>query len=313
MTAEIQRPDACSVRSARADEPLHGTAPHPRAWLALEQPGPWGRKAPSASHLDHDLGRAIDLKAKAARVTFVLIRRPGRHADRHEAAPRHVIAAHPSSGWMEQGACDDPAALLELDFEAIAGGQPPSLAPSSTDPLALICTNARRDLCCAEVGRDRVNALAPELGAALWESSHLGGHRFAPTVLLLPSGHVLGRASAQDVLDAWEGRVPLHAYRGSSALEPAAQAAQAHVLGLIGTAAIEVLEIGAPHGSGPWTVTVNHPDGREWCVNVEAVPSPAGQARPESCGRDPEPFVSLVAKGSSIRAQRQQQLRKGSR
>ncbi len=208
-----------------------------------------------------------------------------------------MALAHPGAGWLEQGTIDDPAALLDLDFEAIAAGREPSLAPRSVEPLALICTNARRDLCCAEVGRDRVNALAPKLGAALWESSHLGGHRFAPTVLLLPSGLVLGRASSQDVLDAWEGRLPLHAYRGSSALEPTAQAAQAYVLGLVGAAELDVLEIGAPQGSGPWTVNVNHRDGREWRVQVEAVPSPVGQIRPESCGRELEPFVSLVAKG----------------
>lgn len=296
MRAQVERPDACSVLSATAGELLHGTAPHPRAWLALEQPGPWGRKAPSSSHLDQDLGREIDVRAKAARVTFLLIRRPGRHADRHDATNRHVVLAHPRAGWLEQGALADPATLLDLDFEAIAAGHEPSLASRSVEPLALICTNARRDLCCAEVGRDRINTLAPRLGSALWESSHLGGHRFAPTVLLLPSGIVLGRASAQDVLDAWEGRLPLHAYRGSSALEPAAQAAEAYVLEQIGASEHTSLSTAAPAGSGPWTVAVDHRDGRRWRVHVEAAPGPEEQTRPESCGRELEPFVSLVAK-----------------
>ena len=234
MTVELRRPEACSLLSLSVDEPLAATAPNPQAWLALEQPGPWGRKAPSASHLDRVLGAELDARAKAAGVTLVLIRRPGRHADTHDVTRRTVLAAHPAAGWLEQGVVDDPAALLDVDLEAMAAGIPPRLGTAPESPLVLVCTNGRRDLCCAEVGRARVTALAPVLGDSLWESSHLGGHRFAPTVLLLPSGVVLGRASAQDVLDALAGRLPLHAFRGHSALAPAAQAAEGQVLAEIG-------------------------------------------------------------------------------
>jgi hypothetical protein len=297
MTSLVRRPEACSVLAGEVGEALSGTAPHPRAWLALEQPGPWGRKAPSSSHLDRDFGAAFDARAKAAGVTFVLIRRPGRHADNHTAGRRVLLAAHPGAGWLEQTSLADPRELDDLDLEALAEGRQPGFGSAQSDPTVLICTNGRRDLCCAEVGRARVTALAPELGESLWESSHLGGHRFAPTVLLLPSGVVLGRASVTDVLGAVAGRVPLGAYRGRSALAPAAQVAEAAVLTALGGDRAGVLEadrldVDPPAGDGPWSVTVREPSGVPWLVTVE---EHAGLERPESCGRVAEPWTGLAA------------------
>ncbi len=297
MTSMVRRPEACSALSLDADEVLTGTAPHPRAWLALEQPGPWGRKAPSSSHLDRDFGAALDARAKAAGVTFVLIRRPGRHADHHTASRRVLLASHPGAGWLEQTSLDDARELGELDLESLAEGRRPGFGDATADPTVLICTNGRRDLCCAEVGRARVAALAPELGESLWESSHLGGHRFAPTVLLLPSGVVLGRASVTDILAAVAGRVPLGAYRGRSALAPAAQVAEAAVLTELGGDRAGVreadrLDVLPPSGDGPWAVTVRVPNGASWLVTVE---EHAGLERPESCGRVAEPWTGLLA------------------
>ncbi|HYN74711.1 MAG TPA: sucrase ferredoxin, partial [Candidatus Limnocylindria bacterium] len=258
MSVELQRPEACSWLSRAAEEPISATAPNPKAWLALEQPGPWGRKAPSSSQLDRELGAELDARAKAAGVTLVLIRRPGRLAKQQQALPRTLFAAHPAAGWLERSVVDDPSDLLRLDLETLAGGAVPGLGRITEDPTVLVCTNGRRDLCCAEIGRARVTELAPTLGDALWESSHLGGHRFAPTVLLLPSGVVLGRASTAQILAAVAGELPLAAYRGRSALAAPAQAAEIAVLGAIGVEAAGSLHVATPAGEGPWEVRVTH-------------------------------------------------------
>ena len=73
----------CSLESARLGEQLAGSAPYAVAWVAIEQNGPWGAKAFTASHLDPDLGREIESRAAAYDVRPSLIRRPGRHADDH--------------------------------------------------------------------------------------------------------------------------------------------------------------------------------------------------------------------------------------
>src|SRR5690606_19672644 len=74
-----------------------------------------------------------------------------------------------------------------------AGGSgPPTgvVAPvAPTDRHVLVCTHGRRDACCGTLGT-RVSLALPGLGGGVrvWRTSHTGGHRFAPTALLLPEG-----------------------------------------------------------------------------------------------------------------------------
>jgi hypothetical protein len=292
--------DLCSRLTAEVDEPLTATAPRGAAYLLLEQPGPWGRKAPSSSHLDRGLGQELDARAKAEHVTLLLVRRPGPHPDTHEPRPRAVLAAHTQAGWLARGTITEPDALLDLDFAALGAGSAPALGGSSNDPVTLVCTNARRDRCCAINGRRLVQCLdAAEHPGELWESAHIGGHRFAPTVLLLPSGLVLGRADVDDVLAAQNGVPPQGVYRGRAGHERPAQAAEAYVLRRLGEARPDHLEVAFPAGTGPWTVDIRHRDGRAWRVDVE---SRWGSARPESCGREPEPYQAFVAVGDQVLA-----------
>ncbi len=286
--------DLCSRLSAETGEPLTATAPTAAAYLLLEQPGPWGRKAPSTSHLDRTLGAELDARAKAAKVTLLLVRRPGRHPDNHPRR-RAVLAAHTLAGHLERGEIENPADLLDLDFTALAAGADVGLGVRPDGPVILVCTNARRDRCCAITGRPLVEALATaDLEGELWESAHIGGHRFAPTVLLLPSGVTLGRTTPEHVLEALQGRFPLDSYRGRAGLDRVAQAAETYVLRLLDHATR--LQVGGPEGHGPWQVTVRDNDGHVWRVDVE---QQSGDLRPESCGREPEAVESFVAVAAS--------------
>ena len=56
------------------------------------------------------------------------------------------------------------------------------------DPLFLVCTNGRRDRACARNGPPVYAALQAAVGEAAWQTTHLGGHRFAATALFLPHG-----------------------------------------------------------------------------------------------------------------------------
>ncbi|MFD5460798.1 hypothetical protein ACFWIR_38285, partial [Streptomyces olivaceus] len=66
----------CSTVSRDLDEPVSGTAPVARTWLLLEQPGPWGAKALTSSHLEPALGRALEAAAKGTGVGGGGHRRP---------------------------------------------------------------------------------------------------------------------------------------------------------------------------------------------------------------------------------------------
>ncbi|MFF7971216.1 sucrase ferredoxin [Streptomyces sp. NPDC007905] len=285
----------CATVSRSLDEPVAGTAATATTWLLLEQPGPWGAKALTSSHLDPTLGRALEAAAEGTGVRVALIRRPGRHADPGTPAPRHVYAAHtvPGNVWLHSATTCDPHRLLGLDFAALGAGDHRSFGvalggrPHTGDPLALVCTNGKRDRCCALLGRPLAAELTASGVRGVWEVTHLGGHRFSPTVLVLPYGYAYGRAEAHTVREALhgvqEGRVVVEACRGCSAWERPGQAAELAVRSAVGEYRAGALSVVRTEGRAPrWEVTVAHADRRRWRVTVAQGASLP--PRPESCG-----------------------------
>ncbi|MEU1038797.1 sucrase ferredoxin [Streptomyces sp. NPDC005907] len=285
----------CTTASRELGEPLAGTAATAKTWLLLEQSGPWGAKALTSSHLDPALGRALEAAAEGTGVRIALIRRPGRHADRGTAADRRVYAAHtvPGATWLHGATVSDPERLLGLDFAALGRGDHLTFdsalrgRPHTAGPLALVCTNGKRDRCCALLGRPLAAELAASGVDGAWEVTHLGGHRFSPTLLVLPFGYAYGRAGAHHVKEVLrgvrEGRVVTEGCRGSSAWERPAQAAELAVREAAGEHAADALTVIRTDGTAPrWEVTVAHSDGRVWRVVVAMGASEP--PRQESCG-----------------------------
>ncbi|MHA5051207.1 sucrase ferredoxin [Streptomyces sp. SD15] len=285
----------CTTASRDLDEPLAGTAATARTWLLLEQPGPWGVKALTSSHLDPALGRALEAAAQDTGVRIALIRRPGRHADCGAPSERHVYAAHTTPGnvWLHSAMTNDPEQLLNLDFTALGMGDPHTFdaalrgRPHTGEPLALVCTNGKRDRCCALLGRPLAAELAASAVEGAWEVTHLGGHRFSPTLLVLPYGYAYGRAEAHAVKEilqgVQEGRVVTAGCRGRSTWERPAQAAELAVRTAAGEHTADALSVVRTDGTAPrWEVTVAHTDGRLWRVIVARGASLP--PRPESCG-----------------------------
>nr|WP_237526963.1 hypothetical protein [Streptomyces sp. SID337] len=166
-------------------------------------------------------------------------------------------------------------------------------------------------------GRPLAAALTDSGTEGAWEITHLGGHRFSPTLLVLPYGYAYGRMetpAVKEILDAARaGRVRAEGCRGNSAWERPGQAAELAVREATGEDAADALRVvatdkaaradgasgaGRAEGAGRadgaggtgraggetthWEVTVAHVDGRRWRVTVaqEASLPP----RPESCG-----------------------------
>jgi len=93
----------------------------------------------------------------------------------------------------------------------------------------LVCTNGARDPCCAIRGASVGLALA-RAGLNVWECSHLGGHRFAANLLVLPDALCFGYLDAQSAValaaELEAGRLPLEHLRGRTTLTAAQQAAE---------------------------------------------------------------------------------------
>jgi hypothetical protein len=256
----------CAAQALACAEPMIGTAPAADRWIAIEENGPWNGPVPAP--LDSALIAELD-----ARV--VLIRRPGRR--RVEGAERQILAADAWSGRMASRTVSRLDELLEIDWSAL----------EPADPVLLVCVHGRRDRCCAIAGRPVAAALAATAAEAVWECSHLGGHRFAPTALLLPYGYLYGGLTvpvAEELLrDAAAGRMSLRGLRGRSIWSAPGQAAELAVRSKIGeleVAAVSVREL------DPELYRVDHQDGRSWLVRVEQ--AGLGEIGPVACGRPAE-------------------------
>ena len=296
---------SCSAGSVLAGEQLAGSAPEALAWVALEQSGPWGPKALTDSHLDKELGRAVEAAAAAHRTRPSLIRRPGRHADAHTSGgdPRRLLVAHthPDHTWLLEGTLDRPDRILDLDWAALERGDAeavrrslPQLAISDRSHL-LVCTNGTRDLCCAVEGRPVADGVAARFPDRVWEVTHTSGHRFAATNVLLPAGTLHGRldvdGAAGVLVAADRGATVLAGSRGRSTWPGPAQVAELAVREETGELSLSALRVVAHESTGDhaWVTELEHLDGRRWRVETQARASDVHRA--ESCGKALKPMT----------------------
>jgi hypothetical protein len=218
----------CSAASLLRDEPAAGTASTVRAFLLLENPGPWGENALRDARLPDGLGDELTARTSAARVRVLLIRRPGRQRQ-SEGIRVFAAYAHHTEPWLETTVLGDIHEVHDLDVEALGAGRSPGLTPQ-LDPVFAVCTHGRHDTCCAERGRPVAAALAARHPEQTWEVSHIGGDRFAANALVLPHGLYYGRLDAQSVIEVaaaqLAGRVSLGHLRGRSGLGMSLQYAE---------------------------------------------------------------------------------------
>jgi hypothetical protein len=271
----------CAVLARALDEPLVGTAPVAPRWVCLEHRGAWPH---DLHHIPEPAVAAFAARAAAAEWRLQLIRRPGRRSA--DTGCRVLLTdTTPSVARTTQLTVAGPAELAAVPLPAAGEPLP---GTTVTDPLLLVCTHGRRDRCCALDGR----ALALAVGDAdVWETSHLGGHRFAPTAVVLPTGYVYGRLDVSTAVSARKaaglGEVEPALCRGRSTWSPAGQVAELAVrlaTGLRNADALTVVEDGGLH--------VHSRDGRSWTVDVTPVEGPT---RPTSCGGDAVPARVLRA------------------
>jgi hypothetical protein len=186
------------------------------------------------------------------------------------------------------------------DVKALLGEQPDT-GGATTDAKArdgqppvkdlLVCIHGMRDFCCGSLGAalavSLTNGPLPE-GVRLWRTSHTGGHRFAPNLIVLPEGtlwafadetlaeRVLNRAgSVEEVVDH---------YRGCAGLPgPQVQAVEREVLRQVGWDLFDQHRAGQVTEDGTVRLTVQAPGQplRTW----EAEVRPGRTLPVPDCGR----------------------------
>lgn len=301
----------CAQASSDCGEPLSGTASPTRGWLLIEQPGAWGPDALMGSGFDPEITSVLrqqvaQLESDQGVVRIQLIRRP-HTAARRGHGPRSVYLVHSgATPWVERLPVSNDSDLLDVPVASCLAAHPSGLGVTVPQPLMLVCTHGSRDRCCAEFGRPVAQGLWDHVGhgqaapaAEVWETSHIGGHRFAGNLAILPEGLVYGRldaASAITVADAFlAGNVVVEHLRGRSGQPVTVQAAEIFARRRLGIEAVAFRHVAtAPQRADGTTEVTVEIDGHRVTEQVRATPLEC--RLPASCG---EPATEQVVIASA--------------
>ncbi len=224
-------PFCCDV-SREAGEALFGTAPHITTWLLLNYSQTWHSKATE----QNDLPQAVQAwfqqqLAEIPKSRLLFIRQPRPLAE--PGLTFFVALSRESSPQLYRFELAEYEELLAIDMNAILSEAPAVQPYRYDDSIYLVCTNGRRDRCCAREGPALYQALANQAGPNAWQSTHLAGHRFAPNLATFPDGTFYGRLEpglAATILQTTEqGELLLDYLRGRSCYDGVTQAAEQYL------------------------------------------------------------------------------------
>ena len=226
---------------ANPAEPMLGTADVVDVWLLLEYRPVWTARAV----VDNDLSERVRrwlvegmaaLQEAGLKVRPQMIRQP--EIDRSDTRLLlHHEGVLREFGSGEAGYGD----LVRTPIENLVKNSSPGTVVDA--PQYFVCTNGQRDLCCARFGLPAYAKLRELVGERAWQTTHLGGHRFAPNVLVLPQGVLYGRVNPgtmeKFVGQTDAGEVPVANLRGRSRYPKPVQAAE----GFAGSSGLELLNV----------------------------------------------------------------------
>ena len=276
----------CAETSRERAEPLTATASRVERWLLVEHRGAWGPASVPSSRMPVAVAHALAEHARLAAARLVLVRRP---AGQPVTDGRWVYAVDSRPGRERV-----LTRHIDVDEELLALSPPYGQQVQGwtvvDEPLYLVCTHGRHDQCCALRGRPVAQELARALPAQVWESSHVGGDRFAANVVVLPEGLYLGRVEPSEALAVVEalaaGTLPAGLLRGRSSLPLPTQAAQQFARDATGRWGAEDLAPTLQEGAGPdrWRVVLGGPGSGDVEVVVAYDRSGDGGTHVLSCG-----------------------------
>jgi hypothetical protein len=286
--------DFCSIATRQAGQSIVGTAAaETSAWFVLEYRMAWEAKGvekadlgdPARSLLDGWMRDIPGLRPQ-------LIRTPGRCEGPLTA---YVGVSEPGREQLRRLRLSNYEELAELDvpgvIAAMRRGETPEIGEAVSSPVVLVCTHGKRDRCCAKWGQPVYDALQGRADIELWQTSHLGGHRYAATLLCLPQGICYGWVEppeAKALVDSHcRGEVfRLDRLRGRTALSGPGQATEHFVrdhIGERGLDEVRVLEIESPGGDD----FVGKAAAKDQVFTVTFRRTTLETKAPPSCGKEP--------------------------
>jgi hypothetical protein len=255
-TAAVDPAPGCATVARTLGETPEGTATPMRSWLLIEHPEAWARDVADrvlAATLPRPRLRELAELRRRHGLRPLLVRRPGYRAGTPARRTVLVGSAHPGGRWLEQVELTDLRELADLDLAAVAAGTG-GIGTPVTGAVFGVCTHGSKDMCCASLGRPVAKALADAAPGRVWETTHLGGDRFAGNVLVLPGGFLYGHVTAASAprlaAAADAGRVLPELLRGRTSVGMRAQVAEIAVRRVTGLHGLDDVEPLGEDGTG---------------------------------------------------------------
>jgi hypothetical protein len=213
-----------SAEVSRAlNEPLYGTIKASDVYFLLEYNGNYAHDAWGEADIPAAVKEKIQTFPNSHRL---LIRQPGQSGETDKQITLFIVHANTDVPRIYRINVPDYDAILALDFSMVLEGD---AIPASEEPLYTVCTNGKRDICCSKYGMLLYNALTAVAGDAVWQSSHIGGHRFAATMYCFPHALCYGFLTPEDapeIVNSYrEGRLLLNKLRGRGIMKTVEQIA----------------------------------------------------------------------------------------
>jgi hypothetical protein len=265
----------CAAVSSASGEPLAATASRIDHWILVEYRGRWRRDVLGGSLFSPELKAHLRGQLAAlGRARLLFVKQPQRRS--HGGRRVFFGTSRPGGERFFRVDVEHQEDLCHVDLAAaLAGGGEPGTPVDG--PLFVVCTHGKRDPCCALHGGPLCDTLRRETDAdQVWQSTHVGGDRFAGNVVVLPHGLYYGRVAPADVgglLAAHaSGRVDLDRYRGRSAYSFPVQAAEQAIRESEGLLGIDELALlgSSRTGDEAWSVRFGTADGTIHEVDVAA-------------------------------------------
>lgn len=204
----------CSELSKLAGDGVAGTADTVDVWLMVEYRGAWQPRVVDERPLDGEFLHWMNAFADSAKADGKRIRWQFIKQQNSDATRLFIV----ENGVMRRRVAADHRSLIDANDEPVS------------DRLYFVCTHGLRDRCCSEFGLPVYRALREVVGDRVWQTTHLGGHRYAPNVLVAPDAVMYGRVSTDRIeeflAEAETGQMVKTYARGRTCYEPAVQAAE---------------------------------------------------------------------------------------
>jgi hypothetical protein len=234
----------CAEQSRHSGIDIVGTASEHQVYVAIACPPPWERNEMQSKGIPaalRDLCEEIGDDYDRYQTRFLLIHNEFLKQDN---SPRVLVFRRPSglaTAYEKQEFHLENIHEVAPLVRQIVMGEPVHTTPVEVPSRdILVCTHGSRDRCCSRFGAPiyhQARKLMAEMGlenTRIWQASHIGGHRMAPTAIDFPTARYYGYLDSDSLKSVLTQSGDIHTietiYRGWGLLPWAAQVLEKHLL-----------------------------------------------------------------------------------